>query len=142
MHSHQLNPIAENTYSNIYQEDRTDRGDFRGTEVYDVNHAKLGIISEVYCSNDTLMAKFVEIIPYEDPSDRNICFPFERLQWSGYGPVFLDVSKETLLRHIEYDFDYVFEQEGDQLMPYHEALDLWLGGSYAYDQELLRPICA
>lgn len=42
------------------------QGDVRGYVVYDRNHRKLGIVSEVYCSSDDLKPRYLEIAPFKE----------------------------------------------------------------------------
>ena len=104
-----------------------ERGDLRGAEVYDFEHSRVGIISEIYCCADDLTAKFLEIIPFDKKDDMTYTYPFDMVTWRGDGPAFIASSYDSLKAFKDYDADYVLCKEGNNLITYNEALDQGLG---------------
>lgn len=111
--------------------------DIRGCEVYDRQHRKIGIISEVYCTNDDLTAKYVEIIPFSPDVDKNFAYPFDMINWRGQGPAFLSSDFESLRAFREYDLNYLFSTHREKLITYSEAVALGIESTWA-DKEAIN----
>lgn len=101
-----------------------DRLDLRGCEVYDRNHEKIGIISEIYCSSEDLMAKYVEIVPFVSEEEKNFIYPFDIISWRGDGPIFIGSTLDSLQQFSEYHAEYMLKNNLKSLVTYNEALDL------------------
>lgn len=114
--------------------DQNQSFDLRGWEVYDRDHKRMGIISEIYCNRGDLTAKYVEIIPVEKPRFKNLIYPFESVEWNNFGPAFLNSTQQSLQTFEEYDARAFLALERPNIITYDEALDLGLE-DYGIEQE-------
>jgi len=95
----------------------------RGFVVFDRNHKKVGTIGDIYCDQESLKPRYVEIIPTGQRLGRPVMYPYDYLKIHGEeGRVFLSSTAADLFEHEEYGFDHFMETEGPELMTFNEAL--------------------
>lgn len=102
---------------------RVDSQDIRGYLVYDCNHEKIGMVSEIYCDRYDLQPRFIEITPLDDRCEQIFSYPIECACWQSGGPVFIESTQKSLSTYETYDLGYTLATHGKQLITYNESLD-------------------
>lgn len=99
-----------------------DSADLRGFVVYDKQHKKIGTVGEVYCDHIDLQPRYIEIIPLDRYENRSFLYPIECSQWRKNGPAFLESNQLSFYKYDTYDFDYIMQKEGSELITFNESL--------------------
>ena len=107
----------------LYDGPTESSADMRGLVVFDRNHRKIGIVSEVYCSEEDLKARYIEITSFKGSSDATYMYPFDYVRWTKSG-VFIDSTQKTLRAYEEYNARHVMQHERKSLVSYGEALEI------------------
>lgn len=100
----------------------SDEFDLRGKIVFDRNHQRIGIVSEVFYCAESLEAKYIEIAPFSENDFATYMYPVELTNFHKSGPIFLNSTYESLQMYDEYLAETVLAQESG-LITYADACE-------------------